>query len=140
MEEVHTSPQVVVKNGLIVPVLTQEKVEESETNKRFKELQQMDMTDETLSEVSQMLNWTNYSFDEYMDGLIYPIPLHRPVYKEQRLSLIFNKAENSNTQIESIVLPDNLCDVLEMDYFTPTRTKADISMDHLPNMKRYFFD
>ncbi|GAB1227398.1 hypothetical protein ENUP19_0339G0004 [Entamoeba nuttalli] len=133
--------QVESRNGLFLPKLPPKIKEINETtSNKFFELKKMEMTDDALGEVCQMLNWTSFSFDEYMEGLIAPIPLQQPIYKEPKLSDLVNLDENTE-EIDVISLPENFCQILEEDFYSTTKVKKPTSYPPaLPKTKRIYFD
>ena len=54
----------------------------------------INVNEEELKQVSRQLNWTSSSFDEYLDGLIAPIPLQRPLKKETKLIDVIHNNNN----------------------------------------------
>ena len=97
------------------------------------------LNEEELKTISKQLNWTSYSFDEYMDGLIAPIALQSPLKNEKKLSdIVTSKPQSSFPKLQ---LPSNINEILEQEFYIVNKTKnSSIYPPSLQLKKRFIVD
>ncbi|KAL7720108.1 hypothetical protein QTN25_002632 [Entamoeba marina] len=102
---------------------------------RFNELKHLDVNQDVMKAAYDMLQWSTYTFDEYMNDLIAPIPLHLPLKNELKLSQIQITEQIDN--IESLSLTDDMSSILQRDETQPTKHKLYDIEQYYPSAKRY---
>ena len=112
MEE-EDSKKFINENGLFKPVIedTSEQQEDEKKNEICSMM--MQMSEESIQQIYQSLNWKTYSFDEYEKGLIRQVPLQSPLKGEIKLVNMINCNDLPDT-LPEIVLPNNFDDILEV--------------------------
>lgn len=114
MSESEKEYTTIQKNGLYLLEIEDDEPIRTNTN--------ISVNEDELKQVSRQLNWTSSSFDEYLDGLIAPIPLQRPKRNETKLMDVV-QSNNTKQKYVKIQLPNNITEILEQDFYTVNKTQ-----------------